>query len=225
MLGVPEVRSLNRKDLAEEVVAHWAPSLNPRVVYDIGAGDGSTREHVEALGLQWCGFDLHPEKAEISRWDLDDPCPVGSSDCGLVLLLEVIEHLRNPGRALRHVAQVLPAGGLLLISTPNPRWSRSRLDALRTGFLTCFTQQDLDTNSHVFPVWPHVLERLLQESGFSVVKYLCLDGATRWPRRPLTLRYPIRFAYAAASKWLESRDPSACGMAYAILARRGRVSE
>ena len=220
MLAPPQVLALGRNDFAAQIVRQLEPSLRPRVVYDIGAGNGSMRVPVEAVGLEWRGFDLAPGNELISSWSLDDSCPAGVQGAGMVLLLEVIEHLRNPGAGLRHVAEVLPAGGRLLISTPNPRWSRSRLHAVRTGFLACFTQADLDENSHVFPVWPHILERMLKESGFFVEHYYTLDGATSWPRGTVNLRYPLRVLHAALNKWIERRDPSACGMAYAFLARR-----
>lgn len=220
MLALPQVLTLDRYLFAAQVVQEFATSIDPRVVYDVGAGDGPMRDPIEAMGLAWRGFDLTPRADCVSSWNLDDPCPVGSRGAGMVLMLEVIEHLRNPGSGLRHIAEVLRPGGLLLITTPNPRWGRSRLHALRTGFLACFTQLDLDLNSHVFPVWPHVLERLLTESGFSVERYATLDGATVWPRGAINLRYPLRLVHAALNKWIEWRDPSACGMSYSLLARR-----
>jgi SAM-dependent methyltransferase len=137
----------------------------------------------------------------------------------LVLLLDVIEHLVNPGLALANIAQVLPPNGQLVITTPNPRWSRSRLWALLHGTLSCFTQQDLDSNGHVFPVWPHILEKMLHDSGFEIVEYVTLDGRTAWPRGPFSVRYPLRCLVTLAMMAIEKSDRSACGMSYGIVAR------
>jgi SAM-dependent methyltransferase len=216
--------NLDRFEFAAQSVRQLKRALPSRMICDVGAGDERLRFPIEAEGMEWRGFDLAPMNARIVRWDLDEESPVAAKGAGMVLLLEVIEHLRNPGVALRHLAEILPVGGRLLITTPNPRWSRSRLHALRTGFLACFTQRDLDLNAHVFPVWPHVLVQLLRESGFTVDSYVTLDGATVWPGRPLTLRYPLRFIHAVLNKWIERRDLSACGMSYGMIARRNSGS-
>ena len=141
----------------------------------------------------------------------------------------MIEHLANPGIALDHIAATMAPGAALLITTPNPRWSRSRLWALQSGYPACFTQGDLDSNGHVFPVWPHILERMLTDRGFEIAEYVTLDGATTWPGTPYSLRYPVRCAVAATMMVLERRDPTACGMSYGVVAdiqrRTGRSGE
>jgi len=94
------------------------------------------------------------------------------------------------------------------------------MSALANGTPACFTQSDLDLNHHVFTPWPHIVERLLADCGLTVIRYDTLDGRTQWPRGPITLRYPVRFGLACVNKWIESRDRSACGMSYGIVARK-----
>jgi 2-polyprenyl-3-methyl-5-hydroxy-6-metoxy-1,4-benzoquinol methylase len=214
------ILSLTRYEFATRRAPELKVTLPSPVVYDVGAGLGPMQAPVEAAGLAWQGFDLEPASAAVRAWNLDQPCPGAKPAAGLVLLLDVIEHLRNPGLALQHLSDTLLPGGCLLITTPNPRWSRSRLEAVRTGFLSCFTPEDLATNSHVFPVWPHILRQLLAEAGLVIEDYVALDGPTTWPPLSLSLRYPVRVAHAAANKWIEHRDPSACGMSYAVVARK-----
>jgi SAM-dependent methyltransferase len=216
------ITPLNRYAFTPELVKELKSTLPAPVVYDIGAGEAPLRAPMEALGLAWHGFDGWPASPAIRPWNLDDPCPAPGAAAGLVLLLDVLEHLRNPGLNLRHVADVLLPGGCLLVTTPNPRWSRSRLEAVRTGFPSCFTPDDLALNGHVFTPWPHIVERLLADTGLTVERYVALDGRTAWPDRPLSLRYPMRLAHALANKWIERRDPTACGMSYAMVARKPR---
>jgi SAM-dependent methyltransferase len=192
----------------------WQPGA---LVLDIGAGDGRMKPLLESAGYNWMGFDLRPS-GEIAAWDLNFPCPQNLS-ANLVILLDVIEHLLNPGIALSHISKVMAPNGRLIITTPNPRWSRSRFYALSTGFLACFTQSDLDLNGHVFPVWPHILCKILRDSGLEVIEYSTLDGRTTWPRG-LSLRYPVRCLVAAANKAVERIDPTACGMSFAVIAGR-----
>jgi SAM-dependent methyltransferase len=216
--------TLDRYAFTPGQVRELQPSLPAPVVYDVGAGLAPMRAPMEALGLAWHGFDLVPSAPGIRAWDLDHPCPAPGAAAGLALMLDVLEHLRNPGLGLRHVADVLLPGGCLLLTTPNPRWSRSRLEAVRTGFPSCFTPADLELNGHVFPAWPHIVERLLGEAGLRVETYVALDGRTAWPDHPFSFRFPFRAAHAAMNKWIERRDPTACGMSYALIARKAAGS-
>jgi SAM-dependent methyltransferase len=189
------------------------------VVFDIGAGDGRMKVPVEALEYSWHGFDLIPSSPNISKWNLADPCPVLATRPDAVLLLDVIEHLVNPGIALANIAKVLQPGGWLVMTMPNPRWSRSRVHALIHGNPACFTQSDLDLNGHVFTPWPHILIRMLQDTGFELEDHVTLDGKSGLPERPLSIRYPLRFGHALLLMLIERLDASACGMSYGLVAR------
>jgi SAM-dependent methyltransferase len=202
-------------------VAERTPLLaTSGVVFDIGAGEGSMKQSLEAVAYQWFGFDLNPRGQTRHLWDLTSPCPTLSVTPSLILCLDVIEHLLNPGLALANIAHVLQPDGQLLITTPNPRWSRSRLWAVRYGDLACFTQSDLELNGHVFPVWPHILEKMLNDAGFQVIEYVTLDGKTAWPDWSFSLRYPLRCLVALVLMAIEYFDPSSCGMSYGIVAKR-----
>lgn len=193
-----------------------APS---NLVADVGAGDGAMRAKVLAAGGRYAAYDLAPSSPGIERWDLDEPAAAADRP-GVVILMEVIEHLGNPWRGVGHVADFLLPGGLLILTTPNPLWSRSRVMALWQGEPACFTQDDLDSNHHVWVAYPHIVERLLSDCGFDVLRYDTLDGRTPWPGPPVGLRYPLRLGLAAVLKGLERRDPRACGMAYGLVARK-----
>lgn len=211
--------SASRYEYALDVAKRLQHCPASAVVFDIGAGEGVMKQPFEAGTHKWFGFDLEPRGETTRPWDLMFACPEQEVTPTLVLLLDVIEHLVNPGLALSNIAQVLPPNGQLVITTPNPRWSRSRLWAVLHGTLTCFTQQDLDLNGHVFPVWPHILEKMLRDSGLEIIEYVTLDGRTVWPRGPFSLRYPLRCLVALAMMAIEKSDPSACGMSYGIVAR------
>lgn len=222
MLKRPKSLDLSRYEYAEHVLTQLRSLPPGSVVFDVGAGDGRLREPVEKLGMTWVGFDLYPKSADTEKWDLEYPCPQPASMAKVVLLLDVIEHLGNPERGIRNIVSVLQLDGRLVLTTPNPLWSRSRVHAFLNGVPACFTQSDLDLNHHVFTPWPHILEKMLTDAGFEIDEYVTIDGKTRWPGRPLSLRYPIRFLHAGLNKMIERFDPSATGMSYALLARRVR---
>jgi hypothetical protein len=138
----------------------------------------------------------------------------------IVFLLDVIEHCYNPGLAVANIADIMSPGAVLVLTTPNPRWSRSRLYALTTGYPACFTESDLSRNHHVFTPWPHVIEHLLTGAGFTIERYVTIDGTYSWPAFTLSAMYGVRIVHAAVNKFIEWHDRSACGMSYAVVARR-----
>jgi hypothetical protein len=214
------VLGLDRYTWAAEVIRELLPTSPAPIVADIGAHCDRMQSAVASAGGQWRGFDLVPASADVVRWDLDSPAPAGAQRPGMALLMDVLEHLGNPWLGMKHVVEFMLPGAYLVITTPNPRWSRSRFYELAKGTPGCFTQSDLDFNHHVFVAWPHIAERLLRDHGLTVERYVTLDGPTALPGRPLGLRYPVRLAFSLACRAIERRDPTACGMSYGLVARR-----
>mgnify|MGYP003351885638 CR=1 FL=1 len=87
------------------------------------------------------GIDLYAEAAgyrRIWRHDLDLPLP---PDCGrydLICCCEGIEHVGNPLLLLREFFVRLPAGGRLVVTTPNIWYPQARLQYLLRGFFPSF---------------------------------------------------------------------------------------
>lgn len=205
----------NRYEFARDFCREMKRTKGSGVVFDVGAGATPMRAHVRAAGHQWRGFDLRPRDPEVEPWDLNQPPPFAER-ADAVLMLDVIEHLFNVQTALQNIARALKPGGKLVLTMPNPAWSRSRIHLLVRGTLACFTQHDFDWNHHCFTPWPHVLEGLLQESGFRIDEYVTLEGRTRWPR--LSPAYPALLVDAVVRKLMEARDKGACGMSYGVVA-------
>lgn len=212
-----------RYEWAEKQLRRMDPATG--FLLDLGSGDGRMRGGVEALGFVWRGFDKYPGDPAVAEWDLEDPFPggpllVAGRRAGYVLMLDVLEHLGNPWRALRHVSEQMADGARMVMTVPNPCWSRSRLWALWHGVPICFQRSDLELNRHVFTPWPHILEALLFETGWEVETCETLDGCTRFPRWNGSWRYPLRAGLAAVQIWMERRDPWARGMSYGVVARK-----
>ncbi|MEZ5312315.1 MAG: methyltransferase domain-containing protein [Thermoanaerobaculia bacterium] len=210
----------SRYEFALSALRALLPRLPALVVLDVGAGAGLVAAGVESLGVEWRGFDSTPASSDVRRWSIDEPNPAGAACAGAVLILDVIEHLTNPGMAIKNLHSALLPGGYLVLTTPNPRWSRSRLHALVRGVPACFTESDLDLNGHVFTAWPHILARMLKDAGFELEEYVTLDGRTTLPRGPFSLRYPLRLLFSLCNMLIERLDSSACGMTYAVIARK-----
>ena len=219
-MQLAENSHLSRYEWIPSIMAPLLASGPSKLVLDIGAGDARMRQAVENAGGSYRPFDLFPANQQVERWDLDEPPADSWPKAGAAILMDVIEHCNNPGLALRHIAAALSPEGFLALTMPNPRWSRSRMYALKMGTPICFTQSDLDLNHHVFTPWPHIMESLLADAGFQVERYVTLDGKTSWPGAPFGWRYPVRWGLASAMKAIEHRDPTACGMSYGLVARK-----
>lgn len=209
-----ETLAENRYQFVERFIAANPARVNDAIIFDIGAGAFPMRQAIKDAGYALRGFDLAPQSTEIEQWDITQPFQSdGRAD--IILLMDVIEHVFNPGAALANIRAVLKPGGILIMTMPNPRWSRARTMHLFTGYIAAFTQHDLETNHHVFATWPHIVMKMCTDAGLSVQSYVTLDKFEgRTPGAS-----PIRWIEAAVRKLVEARDRSACGMHYALILR------
>ena len=89
----------------------------------------------------------------------------------VVLLLDILEHLTNPGLALQNIKQFCDENTIILVSVPNV-WSVFRLK-------NHFRKEEIVHPDHCF--WPskHTMEVLLKKSGFGIVnEFFALSGSS-----------------------------------------------
>ncbi len=173
----PQLRWLDigcgRGDLLREVKAQWQPSglsgIDP---------------------IDWLADDLR-EDVHFQELPAEDADRLDPAD--RVLMIEVIEHLEAPWRALRSAAGRVVPGGWLVVSTPNLATLRNRLELGLRGNLTSFRP---GYDPHISPALPHVTERILREEGLSVqpaqfagADVISLSGGRVWPE-PIRKRFP-----------------------------------
>ncbi len=194
-------------------------------VFDIGAGQCPMKDVIEGAGAQWFGFDLFPVNDHVQRWNLEDLCPI-QEKADFIILLDVLEHLFNPGLGLQNIRNAMAVGGKLLITMPNPRWSRSRLHFLRSGFLPAFDEHDLSANHHVFTPWPHVLEHLLESSGFEIERYVTLDKNEARDSKGQGLAYfALNLLMNVVADVIENKDESSKGFSFGYIVRKVETAQ
>jgi SAM-dependent methyltransferase len=174
---------------------------------------------IEERGFRWHGFDRQ-SWGRVREWDISKPCEYRDCKADVVFLLDVIEHCSNPGLAIRNLADVLEDGGSLILTTPNPKWSASRIQYFFRGVLSGFSEQDLVENYHVFTPWPHIMERFMRDAGLQIDYYATLDGCTSLFRADGRLFRPLRYMLNTIQTAIELRDRSARGMSYGMVARK-----
>lgn len=143
-------------------------------VLDIASGDGLVGEALAAKGCAVTGLDRHPPPPErgyaaFHALDLDrDPLPVAYGDFDIVLMLDVIGHLREPERFMErlHARMKGGIGTRLIVTSGNIGFLYNRLQLLFGHFN--YGKRGILDASHTRLFTFQSLPRLLEEAGFQV---------------------------------------------------------
>ena len=151
----------------------WVGGPGLRVL-DLGCRDGALTS-VYLDGNDVVGVDVDrtalaraAERGIETAWaDVDEALPFEDASFDVVVVAEVLEHLRLPDRALAEARRVLRPGGALVGSVPNGFRLKTRL-----RFLVGRQPETDPTLLHLFD--PDAVERLL--APFEDVEVRCIAG-------------------------------------------------
>jgi SAM-dependent methyltransferase len=151
----------------------------PGTVLDVGCGGGATGRLVKEKfpGTRVIGIEINPRAAEHARGFLDQVICASIEEVDLardapgatvttVLLLDVLEHLYDPWRALVQIRGWLARGARVLASVPNIR-NLAVLDDLAAGRFQYAENGVLDV-THVRFFTAAELRRMFEETGYRV---------------------------------------------------------
>ncbi len=119
-----------------QLVSLISPHLPPgaKRYLGIGCGFGGDLVAFAESGFSVAGFDIDPARVELARANcldaglgecvfegdiLDDSLPARLGAFDAVTMIDVIEHVLDAPRALRHAAALLNPGGVALLEIPN----------------------------------------------------------------------------------------------------------
>ncbi len=146
--NAPSFRSLHRvqRYRLQLLTAHWGNELRGATVVDLGCGGGLMSESLSRMGAQVTGVDRSSaslrvaleharaaglKRCRYARGDLL-AVPLASATAQLVLLSDVVEHVRDVARVIAEAARLLVPGGKLFVHTLN-RTFAARLLAVTLG--------------------------------------------------------------------------------------------
>lgn len=205
----------DRSFFASNMLNKYAPFAPNNIVSDIGAGFGHMKKTVENLGAIWQPFDYVKKIDESIIWNLNNEAPNNAKKAGVVIFLEVLEHLDNPLLGFQNIAKHMDKNGILILTTPNPQSSKNILSLFLRGNLYAFQEKHLMEN-HVFTPWKHIVEHYLNICDFEILEYAIVDTAYIF-QKPTSFKDWLK---QKVERYIEYKNPLAKGMSYGIVAKK-----
>ena len=127
-LGHPSYVWRFGQDRRLELIRHYGDLQAGMRVLDVGCGLGAYVKKLRAFSEDVYGVDIDPDKVAEARKDLPhieqasaEELPFADAYFDVILLHEVIEHVRDDRRAVQEACRVAKPGGRVVIFAPN-RW-------------------------------------------------------------------------------------------------------
>ena len=133
-------------------------------ILDIGAGEGVLIDALRARGREVMGLEPDPRHPDI----VDRSIKEVEGQWAAVVFWHSLEHLPNPGEAVREAARLLIPGGVVVIAVPNSGSIQAKV----------FGDEwlHLDIPRHLVHLPERTLKAGLRESGFDVERVSPLRG-------------------------------------------------
>lgn len=205
-------------------------------VLDVGCATGLFLNEMARSGWQATGVELTGPAAEFARrrfglqvfQGLLTDAPLSPASFDAVTFWDVLEHSFSPKQELAQVARLLRPGGVLALSVPN--WASFDRSLFGRHW------QGLDAPRHLYVFTRSTLTALLENAGFTDLKWLCfmpgyftflpslqrsLDASLPWLARPLMrlLNFPgMRLPF---EPWFRLMNRLQRGPIISVFARKG----
>jgi ubiquinone/menaquinone biosynthesis C-methylase UbiE len=149
-------------------------------ILDAGAGEGRLKELFHEYKIQYLGVDSAVgdttwDYSNVVKADLEDLNFIKDNEFDLVIMIQVLEHLKNPAVVLRELNRVLKPGQRIFISAPQG--------------------QGIHQVPHdFFRFTPYGFNHLLEDAGFAmetINPQLCGDLESSINKTIWTLQYYI----------------------------------
>jgi 2-polyprenyl-3-methyl-5-hydroxy-6-metoxy-1,4-benzoquinol methylase len=169
------------------------------IVLDLGCAQGNLSLLLAERGFKVLSVDLKYEFLTymMLKHDKGNVWPVAASlevlpfkqnIFDVILFCEVIEHVAHPDRALMVLKRLLKRNGVLIVTTPNGSFLRSKLPTASQiddwNALEQYQYQP-DADGHLFLFTKQELKHYLKEEGYKVVAHsfyntFCITGSMKF---------------------------------------------
>lgn len=150
------------------------------LVLDVGCGSGALSEAISGLGYRVWGVESNPEASARAACRIEkvvgldlrqvDEVREATSDVRFDILVfsDVLEHLYDPYSALKEYLELLPPGGLVLVSLPNAAVWSNRLRLLFGDF--DYDDTGVRDRTHVRFFTFKSARRMVEAAGCDIVR-------------------------------------------------------
>jgi len=198
-------------------------------VLDIGCGQGHIARELAKRDCAVFGVEIDEDSAKVAREhcaevlvadvDVAQELPWSGASFDVILCMDILEHLKDPGRALKLLRCYLKPGGQLLVTLPNVAnwWVRFRLLRGRWDYYAL----GIMDSSHLRFFTLKTARQLLTECGLRIVKMDVTPGAGAFAPYHYTIGKLLRLLKADErfDYWLSRRFPTFFGLQFIFAAR------
>ena len=131
---------------------------------DIGCRDGYWSKQLQSKNYRVTSVDIEPKYENASQLDANNLLPYGDDIFDVVWCSEVIEHLRDPARAIQEMRRVTKKGGRIILTTLNSYFLLIRLVYL----VLRMTPQKIQNTGHLHFFDMENFREVLPENGCQV---------------------------------------------------------
>lgn len=154
-------------------------------VLDVGCATGYLAEFLAAeRDCNVWALEPDPHSAAIAAARLGDRVTVGGTECldqyptgsfDVIVYADVLEHLVDPGKALRDSRRLLAAGGSVVAVVPNGAHGDVRLNLLAGHFN--YRKTGLLDSTHLRFLTRHSIPKLFASSGYDITEMMSTQVA------------------------------------------------
>ncbi|MBU3688856.1 MAG: hypothetical protein B7C54_01080 [Acidimicrobiales bacterium mtb01] len=145
-----------------------------RRALDVGCGRGHLLEELNSRDWKSSGIDNDASDVanciarglDVAEFDISDGLPTASGTFDLVVLADVLEHLRDPLRVLRSAHRLLNPGATIVVSVPNVAHASVRVQLLFGRFR--YSARGIFDRTHLKFFTKRTLMELLTDAGFKI---------------------------------------------------------
>ena len=145
--------------------------LKPGKVLDIGCGSGNFLSGMRSEGWDCFGTEISESSKKFTDKLKSEGIEIHYSELtktdfsresfDLITLWHVVEHLREPGKYIRHAKKLLKKDGILFLAFPN-------IDSISFALWKC-NWFHLDLPRHLYHFSPKSIPVLMEKNGFRVI--------------------------------------------------------